>query len=452
MASLAVLLKQKKHEVWGTDQNVYPPMSDFLKMNEIPFWEGYDPKHLDKSFDLAVIGNALSRGNEEVEALLNRHLPYASLPEIIRREFIQHQRSIVVTGTHGKTTTTSLVCWLLESAGLSPTFLIGGIAQNFQASARVGDGPHFVIEGDEYDTAFFDKRPKFLHYLPHYLIINNIEFDHADIYDNIEQIKDGFRKLIRVIPGEGLILANGDDPQVTETVSRVYSRLLFFGRSPENHWNFSDVQVSPSGTFFNVSRENRLLSRFHIPGVGEFQIYNSLAAIALMVELDLEVELIQQGLDSFGGVKRRMEYWGNLNNAMIYDDFAHHPTAIRNMLQALKKLHPDKRIVAVFEPRTNTSIRNIFQDELANALGEAQVVILLPVHRASSIPENQRLSLDTLQESLTGAGKNVIILRDYPEIHPILNKILTGDDAAILLTNGNLGGEYERLRNKIRKD
>lgn len=451
MASLAVLLKQKGHDVWGTDQNVYPPMSDFLAENSIPVWEGYRSEHLQKEFDTAVIGNALSRGNPEVEAILNRRLPFASLTDIIRYEFAQPLRSIVVTGTHGKTTTTALTSWVLETAGLSPTFLVGGIALNFNTSARLGNGDYFIIEGDEYDSAFFDKRPKFLNYFPYYLIINNIEFDHSDIYRNIDQIKDGFQKLIRCVPEKGLILANGDDPVVREVLSPVYSEVQTFGKSPACDWRFETTQIDSAGTSFTVLRNQKYSGEFRIPLHGEFQLYNSLAVIALAVNLKIPQQQILRGLKSFKNVKRRLEFWGKLNGAQVYDDFAHHPTAIRETLRALKMKHSGQKIIAVFEPRTNTTVRNIFQEELAKALSLADTVILTPLHRAARIPEHQRLSLEKLASALNAAGRNVILLKNYSDIHQRLLSLTNPGNVVVLMTNGNLGGEYEQLHNSVGK-
>jgi len=451
MASLAVLLKQKGHEVWGSDQNIYPPMSDFLVQNNIPVRVGYDVKHLEQPADRIIIGNALSRGNPEVEAILNRRLPFSSLPEVIRQEFAQPLKSVVITGTHGKTTTTSLMSWVLETAGLSPTFLIGGIARNFDASARIGSGDYFIVEGDEYDSAFFDKRPKFLHYLPHYLIVNNIEFDHADIYRDVAQIKDGFRKLLRTVASEGLILANGDDPHVRDVTSPVYSRIRFFGKGAQADLRFSNVNVSENGTSFRVHKDGEPWNVFRIPLFGEYQLYNTLAVIGIADDLGLAPQQIQAGLDSFLNVKRRLERWGDFNGAPFYDDFAHHPTAIRETLDAVRQKHPSKRVIAVFEPRTNTTVKNIFQKELADALANADVIFIAPIYRPERIPENERLSLEELQDHLRRKNRDVHLLKDYSSIQEELTSIVAAQDVVILMTNGDLGGEYAGLRASIQR-
>jgi len=451
MASLAVLLKQKGHEVWGTDQNLYPPMSDLLSEKQIKVYQGYTPDHLNESFDQVIIGNALSRGNTEVEEILNRRLPFISMPQLIYREFLKQQKSIVVTGTHGKTTTTGLMSWILESPALAPSFLVGGILKNFGASSRLGKGDYFVIEGDEYDTAFFDKRPKFLHYFPHILIINNIEFDHSDIYDNIDQIKNEFSKLVRIVPENGLIIANGDDKNVREVLENSYSPIWFFGRAKKNNWSFELLNTENDRTSFKVIRDSKNLYDFTIPMIGEYQVYNSLAVIAAATFIGLKPFDIQNGLESFQGVNRRLEFWGKLNGAYFYDDFAHHPTAIKETLKALRKKHPDKGVVAIFEPRTNTTIKNIFQRELSEALSHAEIIILTPVHRADKIPAEKRLSLSKLANDLRKKGRVVYLEEIYQEIFPKLKKIIDESMVVVLLTNGNLGGQYEILKNNIQK-
>jgi UDP-N-acetylmuramate: L-alanyl-gamma-D-glutamyl-meso-diaminopimelate ligase len=452
MASLAILLKQKGHEVWGTDQNIYPPMSNLLRENQIEVWEGYDKKHLEKPFDITVIGNALTRGNPEIETLLNNRHRFASLPEIIRYEFALPKESIVITGTHGKTTTTALMSWMLEANNLSPTFLIGGVAQNFQTSARIGNGKYFVIEGDEYDCAFFDKRPKFIHYLPNYLIINNIEFDHADIYQDINQIKDGFHKLIRTLPENGLIIANGDDPNVRDVLREVYTPVTYFGKNSENDWHFGKTEGALNSNSFKVLFHSAEPVDFHLPYQGEHQIYNALSVIVLAKHLGISHDQIQQAFDSFQGVKRRLELWGELYGGLIYDDFAHHPTAIEKTLQALRRNHPDKKILAIFEPRTNTSVRNIFQRELIQALAVADISIILPLYRIDRISPENRLSISQVEEKLKQKGRDIYILTDYQKLRSLLAKILNKNVIGCILTNGNLGGEYEKLYDEILKN
>ncbi|RMF60514.1 MAG: UDP-N-acetylmuramate:L-alanyl-gamma-D-glutamyl-meso-diaminopimelate ligase [Calditrichaeota bacterium] len=447
MGSLAVLLKKKGHQVWGTDVGVYPPMSDFLQEHDIPVYEGYDVQHLDQEFDQAVIGNALSRGNPEVEAILNRRLPFTSLPELIRREFISTYRPIVITGTHGKTTTTALMSWVLEVAGLSPTFLIGGISRNFNSSIQLGQSEWFVIEGDEYDCAFFDKRPKFVHYFPEYLIINNIEFDHADIYPNLEAIKDQFRKLLRLVPSSGLVVANGDSATVREVTQTVYSRLQHFGK--ESEWSYRLNRSDSQGQNFEVLKDGEMVAELSFPSPGEYQIQNALAVTAIARDIGIDWKTLQKAFQSFKGVKRRFEYWGRFNGAEVYDDFAHHPTAIAATLSAARKKFPQQRIIALFEPRTNTMVRNFFQEQLVDSFSAADTIIITPIHRQEKLAPEERLSLVRLSHDLEIRGKEVRVLVDYSELLPVLQDTLKKGDILIVLTNGSLGGKYQEFRDLV---
>jgi UDP-N-acetylmuramate: L-alanyl-gamma-D-glutamyl-meso-diaminopimelate ligase len=450
MASLAALLKLKGHKVWGTDQGIYPPMSDFLAHHGIQVEQGYHKRHLSERFDLAVIGNALSRGNEEVEEILNRNLPFISLPELIRKEFLSSYKSIVVTGTHGKTSTTALLCWIFEVAELSPSFLIGGIANNFSSSIGLGTGDYFIIEGDEYDCAFFDKRPKFLHYFPRYLIINNIEFDHSDIYKDLEQIKDAFRKLIRIIPNNGLIIANGDDAVVREILEPNYSKLQLFGKGSKNDWIYNSIKLGESGSEFLLKNKNKTIGKFYLNLPGEHQIQNAVAAITIAQKVGVKWVIIKKALETFQGVKRRLEYWGEYHGAKIYEDFAHHPTAIKQTLEAARKMYPAKRLIALFEPRTNTTTRNIMQTELMEALDQADGAILTPVHRIEKIPVSQRLSLEEIIRFMENKRKIIVNVDDYNNLLQTLEKIIKKDDVVVLMTNGNLGGQYEKIKKLIK--
>lgn len=451
MASVAVLLKQKGHEVWGTDSGIYPPMSDFLAEHNIPVWQGYDVAHLETPFDMVVIGNAMSRGNAEVEAVLSRRLPMISMPELIRNEFARPLKSVVITGTHGKTTTTTLMSWLLQVAEKSPTFLIGGIAKNFDSSVQVGSGEYFVIEGDEYDSAFFDKRPKFVHYFPHYLTINNIEFDHADIYPDLETIQREFKKMIRIVPEDGLIVANADSPAVHEVLSPIYSRLQLFGKSRDNHWSYDIIAQTDQFSEFNLYEKGQLATAtpLKFPFPGEFQVQNATAVAAIARDMGISWDVIRKGFETFEGVKRRMEYWGKLHNADVYDDFAHHPTAIQVTLEAFRRKFPNRRLIALFEPRTNTTVRNFFQDELATAFKPADIVLFTPLHRIEKIPENQRLSLEKLVADLARENTESVLLTGHAQIPEKLAEILRDGDLLVLLTNGSLGGEYQKLRDRI---
>jgi UDP-N-acetylmuramate: L-alanyl-gamma-D-glutamyl-meso-diaminopimelate ligase len=309
----------------------------------------------------------------------------------------------------------------------------------------------FIIEGAEYDCAFFAKRPKFIHYYPSYLIINNIEFDHADIYDSIDQIKDGFRKLIRTMPQNSLILANGDSSDVRDVLENSYSSVQFFGKNNRNDWYFSNQRYKEKGSSFTVNHQSQKLSAFNMPLQGEHQIHNALGTIALCKNLGIGDRKIKESLLSFKGVKRRLELWGELNGALIYDDFAHHATAVQNILTSLKHIHPDKKLIAIYEPRTNTSVRNIFQKEITKALATADFSLIMPIHRIDRIPAENRLSLEKLERDIKSLGKKVFILNEYQTIWKYIPKLLDNNSVLVLLTNGNLGGEYQKLRNSVKK-
>ncbi len=450
MASLAALLKLKGHEVWGSDLELYPPMSDFLARQKIAVNRGYSVKNLSRTFDYAVIGNALSRGNVEVEAILNQNLPFISLPELIHREFIAERESVVITGTHGKTTCTALLSWLLENAGLEPSFLIGGIAGNFDSSIQLRAGRSFIIEGDEYDSAFFDKTPKFLHYFPRRLLINNIEFDHADIYRNLGQIKDAFRKLIRIVPGNGLIVANADDAAVREVAAENYSRRQTFGLQEPADWSAKQIRWDSGFLRFAVYFGSDLQTEVAFPFPGEFQVYNVLGVIALARDLGVDWPQIRAGLESFQGVARRLEFWGKFQGADVFDDFAHHPTAIQKTLSGLRSRFPNRRIIAILEPRTNTMVRNVFQDVLPDAFAAADVVLIAPPPRRKKVPGGQRLSVADLANNLEKQGKEVRILDSAKKIPSLFYSLLRKDDVCILLTNGDLDGIYPKLREMVR--
>jgi len=452
MASLAALLKMKGHQVWGTDQGIYPPMSDFLAANQITVYQGYDKIHLREPIDTVVIGNSLSRGNEEVEAILNGKLNFTSLPKLIHDEFVRNHETIAVTGTHGKTSTTALLSWIFDIASLSPSFLIGGIARNFSSSIQLGGGKYFIIEGDEYDSAFFDKRPKFLHYFPKYLIINNIEFDHADIYPDLNSIKNEFAKLLRIIPGEGLVVANGSDPIVLEVVQKIYSRLQTFGKDSALDWSYRNLHADEMNTAFDLLHKGKLIDKFTLSQPGEHQVQNAIAAIAIAHDAGIDWSIIKTALSAFKGVKRRLEFWGKINGALVFDDFAHHPTAIKATLRVVKQIYSQKRIIALFEPRTNTTVTNIFQRELIDALSIADGIFIAPLHRPDRIPSRKRISLPEVIQALAAQNKLSVLIDSYAQIPDSLSDNLTDSDVLVLLTNGSFGGQYVKIKEMVQSE
>jgi UDP-N-acetylmuramate: L-alanyl-gamma-D-glutamyl-meso-diaminopimelate ligase len=449
MATLAALLKHRGHDVSGSDEHVYPPMSDFLAAERIRVLEGYRPEHL-QSPDLVVVGNAISRGNAELEAVLDRGLRYASLPETIRDEFLWTADSIVIAGTHGKTTTTSLTGWLLTAAGADPTVLIGGIARNFGsdgASYRIGNGEAFVIEGDEYDSAYFDKTAKFLKYLPDIAVVNNIEFDHADIYASIDEVRVAFRRLVNLVPRNGLTLLGIDSPDAAALAKHARSRVQTFGLAADAEWRGVDIHAG-DGTTFRIVRSGRDLGSFRMPLLGDHNVRNALAAIAVGVDRGLDIDALRQGLADFKGVKRRLEVVGQARGITIYDDFAHHPTAVDETLRAVRRSSPHRRIWAIFEPRSASSCRRVFQEDFARAFTGADEVVIASVFR-STLPEDQRLSESELVADLT--AKN-IHARHLPDVDSIVKQVSADardGDLIVIMSNGGFGGIHRKLLNAI---
>ena len=447
MATLAALLKSRGYDVRGSDQNVYPPMSDFLTAERIPIMTGYSADHIGTDVDLVVVGNAISRGNPELETVLERKIHYCSLPEAIRDHFLWGARSIVVAGTHGKTTTTSLTGWLLTSGQLDPTVLVGGIALNFGdagSSYRVGGGRDFVIEGDEYDSAFFDKTAKFLKYLPDVAVINNVEFDHADIYADLDAVLLAFRRLVNLVPRNGLLLLGSDSPHATRLVQHVVSPHETFGTSEDATWQATDIEATDGLTHFKVRRRGDVFGRFASPLLGVHNVRNAVAAIAVGSYVGIPPDDLADGLRSFRGIKRRLEVVGTADGVTVMDDFAHHPTAVHETLSALRSGYPDRRIWAVFEPRSASSCRRVFQDDFARAFGAADEVIVAAVFR-SSLPESERLSAEQLVEDLQAREQRARYIAAVDDIVGIVVSEHRRGDIVVLMSNGGFGGIHRKL-------
>ena len=446
MATLAAMLKHRGHEVSGSDEHVYPPMSEFLAAERITVLEGYKPEHVSGPVDLVVVGNAISRGNAELEAVLDAGMRYASLPETIRDQWLWDAHAIVIAGTHGKTTTTSLTGWLLTAAGADPTVLVGGIARNFGdagASYRIGKGRAFVIEGDEYDSAYFDKTAKFLKYLPDIAVVSNIEFDHADIYANIDEVRLAFRRLVNLVPRSGLLLLGADSPDAAALAGKARSRVQTFGLSDGAEWRASRIAVR-GGTKFRVHRGDRDLGEFTMGLLGEHNVRNALAAIAVGVDVGLDIDALRAALAQFKGVKRRLEVVGEARGVTVYDDFAHHPTAVEETLRAVRQAAPGQRVWAVFEPRSASSCRRVFQDDFARAFAGADEVVLASVFR-STLPPEERLSEDELVADL---GRRKVGARHLPSVDAIVAAVAgeaRDGDLVIIMSNGGFGGIHGKL-------
>ncbi|MDB6019172.1 MAG: UDP-N-acetylmuramate [Pedosphaera sp.] len=444
MASAAVAMQDKGFVVTGSDQNVYPPMSTFLAERKIQVMQGYAEANLAHKPDLVVIGNAISRGNPEAEVALEKKLRYCSLPELLKEFFIRGKRSIVVTGTHGKTTVTSLLTWVFEHNGLNPSYLIGGIPNNFGQGARFTDSEWFIIEGDEYDTAFFDKRSKFVHYLPEIAIINNLEFDHADIFENLGAIQTSFKRFINLIPRNGQLLANGDDPNLAPLLNITHCPVKRYGLGADNAWHAYNLTLAPTVTEFETPS-----FKFRIGMLGELNVRNALGVIACARHCGLKNGQIQSAFDTFKGIKRRMEVRGVSGGVTVVDDFGHHPTAIRETLRALRVKFQGQRIWAIFEPRSNTTRRNVFQTELAEAFADSDAVVISEVARLEQLQPHERLDPARLMQDLKSAGKNAAYLMNVNAIVEHVIKGVEGGDVICVFSNGGFDGIHTKLLDRL---
>jgi UDP-N-acetylmuramate: L-alanyl-gamma-D-glutamyl-meso-diaminopimelate ligase len=440
MAATAAAMQEKGFHVTGSDHNVYEPMASFLAGKKIPIINGYAEPNLSHKPDLVVIGNAISRGNPEAEHVLDHKLRYCSLAALLAEFFIRGRRSIVVAGTHGKTTTTSLLAWVFEHNGFNPSFFIGGIPNNLGQGARFTDSEWFIIEGDEYDTAFFDKRSKFIHYLPEAAIINNLEYDHADIFENLDAIKKTFTHFIRLVPRNGLLLGNGDDPRLAPLLNVTHCPVKRFGLGEGNAVQAFNLNLAPTASEFEIPS-----FKFHTHLVGEFNVRNALAVVACAKHFGLSNKQIQSAFETFKGVKRRLEVRGIAGGVTLIDDFGHHPTAIRETLSALRVKYPAQKIWAVFEPRTNTTRRNVFQNEFVGAFGQADAIVLSQVARLEQLHVGERLNPEKLMQDLQATGKDTTYLPDADAIVAHIARHAQGGDIVCVFSNGGFGGIHGKL-------
>jgi UDP-N-acetylmuramate: L-alanyl-gamma-D-glutamyl-meso-diaminopimelate ligase len=456
MASLAGMLQARGHQVTGSDENVYPPMSTMLADLGIPVAQGYKPDNLTPAPDCVVVGNALSRGNAEIEETLNRKLTYRSQAEVVKEEFVRGRRSLVVAGTHGKTTTTSIATWVMEVGGLDPSFLVGGVVQNFGKSFRVTESDHFIIEGDEYDTAYFDKGPKFMHYLPEVAIVNNIEFDHADIYANLDAVKLAFRRLMNLVPANGRLVACWDDANVRDVVkamgARLHTQLETFGTSDDAKWQARDIDFSGELTRFKVFREGKRWGEFAMPLIGEFNVRNTLAVVVAADAWGVEPAAIKDALATFKSVQRRMQVKGAAGGVTVIDDFAHHPTAVRETLQALRAKYKQGRLVAVFEPRSATSRLAVFQQEYVDALRQADYVVVAKVFdREKGSIYGRLLDTDELTKEVNADGTPAYCIDDADSIVRHLAPELRAGDTVAVMSNGGFDRIHDKLLDALRE-
>lgn len=452
MGALAVMLKSLGHLVTGSDENVYPPMSTVLSEQQIPVFEGFSAANLDPAPDLVVIGNAVSRGNPEAEAVLDRKIRYASMPETLKSFFLWDRNPVVVTGTHGKTTTTAMLAWVLTEAGLDPSYIVGGVPVGWQTGARLGSGDLFILEGDEYDSAFFDKRAKFLHYLPDTVIINNVEFDHADIYDSIDEIALSFRRLVNIIPENGLLIGPDDDEHVHALASHAHCTVHTLGLSSGARWSARNVSFDPRGAYFDLYEREECRVRLSTGQLGDHNVRNALAVVAAARHYGVSWPDLAQSLETFPGVKRRLEVRGEVNGITVYDDFAHHPTAVEATLDALRKAAPGRRTWAVFEPRSATTIRRNFQDAYVTAFDQADHVLIAPVFLPEKAPAGNRFSVEELVAELRKRGVDAEAPNNVEQIVSRLAGKVAPRDRIVFMSNGGFSGILERTLNRLKRE
>ncbi len=445
MASLAGLLQLRGHRITGSDKAAYPPMSDQLRELGISVLEPYAETNLDPRPDLVVVGNALSRGNPEIERVLDERIPFTSMAALLKEEFLAGRESLVVAGTHGKTTTTSMLAWIYQVAGLEPSFLIGGVAENFGSSFQLRPTRSFILEGDEYDTAFFDKGPKFLHYFPDGLILTHVEFDHADIYADLDAVKTAFKRLVNLVPRRGTIVAYDANPNVTECVARAFCRVERYGFTEAAQWRIRNLRHEDGLSRWEVWHQGAPWAELEMPLAGEHNALNATAAAALASACGIEKGAIQKALGTFKSVKRRLEVRAEISGITIIEDFAHHPTAIRETLRALRSVYPGRRLWAVLEPRSNTLRRKVLEDEIVASLRTADRVVVAGVYQQERIPEHERLHPEDVVRKINQAGTPADL---HPDANAIVDSIvpaLQAGDVVAILSNGGFDGIYEKL-------
>ncbi len=445
MAALAGILKEQGHLVTGSDEHTYPPMSTFLEKLGIEVQNGYRPEHLQTRPDLAVIGNVIRADNPEAQEILRLALPHISMPEALNRFLVGKRQALVVTGTHGKTTTSSLLAWLLFAAGLDPGFMIGGIVKNFQANYRLGQGPYVVLEGDEYDTAFFDKRPKFLLFHPRQAILTSVEFDHADIYRDLPHVIQAFTAFVSHLPATGELLAWGDDSLVRQVASQASTQVAFYGLNSGAKWQARHLEPYAEGMNFDVFLEGLFWERFYVPLAGRHNVLNTLAVLATLHDLGVDRQRLKEGLPDFSGVKRRLEVVGDFAGLTVVDDFAHHPTAVAETLLAARGRFPGRRLLVAFEPRTNTSRRRIFQKDYVQALAGADLILVREPSDLWKAPEDDRFSSPQLVTDLIQAGRRAWY---FPDTDALLAELLAQvqpGDVVLVMSNGGFDGLIPRL-------
>jgi len=445
MASLGGMLQQRGFCVTGSDAAAYPPMSHFLASLNIPVLQPFAAANLDRKPDLVVVGNAISRGNAELERALDERIPFRSLPQILHDEFLLGKEVLVVAGTHGKTTTTSMLAWIFESAGLQPSFLIGGIAENFGSSFQLGKGKHFILEGDEYDTAFFDKGPKFLHYFPDSIILTSVEFDHADIYKDLDAVETAFKRLVNLVPRRGRLIAFDHGESIEKCIARAFCPVEKYGSGAKADWQVANLKLEPSRTMWSIVHRGQPWGDFEFELGGEYNVWNATAAAALAASCGISKDVIAAALKSFKSVKRRLQVRAEVNGITIIEDFAHHPTAIAGTLTALRSRYPGARLWTILEPRSNTLRRNVLQKDLAKSLALADEAVIAQVFKSEAIPEAERLDVALLTADVKRHGGRARLAPGVDGIVQLAAPEMRRGDVVAILSNGGFDGIYEKL-------
>ncbi len=449
MGAMAGLLRKAGYTISGSDAGVYPPMSDYLAAAGITVQDGYRPENLLPRPDLVVVGNVIRRDNPESLELARLAIPYLSFPQVLAEKFLAGKSSLVVAGTHGKTTTSSLLATMLAGAGLDPGFMIGGIVKAFQANFHLGNGPYFVVEGDEYDTAFFDKGPKFLHYQPQIAILTSVEFDHADIYADFEAVKASFTRLVAIMPPDGTLVACFDDPVVRDLCKAARCKVVSYGADHAWDWSFDDMATSQGFTAFSLLLQGQVAGTFKSIMPGRHNVLNSLAVLAVLAEIGMGQDVMARELAAFQGVRRRQEVRGVVAGVTVIDDFAHHPTAVDETLAALKEAYPAQRLVAVFEPRTNSSRRTIFQERYAEVFSCADEVVIKEPDPLVGVAPDEHFSASRLAADLESRGQKAASFQDTDLILEHLVATLHSGDVVAILSNGGFDNIHQRLLDSL---
>ena len=449
MGALACMLKEQGFEISGSDQKIYPPMSDFLIDRGISIRDGFKPEHISHELDLVIVGNAVSRDNPEIKAMGEMGLPFCSMPQALNQYVVADKKTLLIAGTHGKTTTSSILAWILYKAGLDPSFMIGGILQNFSSNYRLGAGEYIVIEGDEYDTAFFDKGPKFMHYQPAMSVLTSVEFDHADIFRDLNHVQEAFGGFISQLDRSSLLLAFDDDKNLQNLISKTDCRIERYGKSHSSDWCLGDVSIDPPWTLFEVHKSGTRFGRFRTRLIGDHNLFNALSVIAIAHHLGVPVEGISDALETFEGIKRRQQIRGQKNKIIVMDDFAHHPTAVRETIEAVKTFYSKNRLIAVFEPRTNSSMRKVFQAVYPASFGFADLICIRQPPLLEKIPLHERFSSEQLVADLEKRGKDAHFFADTESIIEFLVREAKSGDLILVMSNGGFDNIHARLLDRL---